>query len=49
VLERGYAIVRTPEGGIVKNALDLNIGDQLDVELGQGGLQVRVLQAHGLL
>jgi hypothetical protein len=26
----------------------LNIGDQLDVELGQGGLQVRVLQAHGL-
>ncbi len=49
VLDRGYAIVRTQDGKIVKNALDLNIGDPLGVELGQGGLQVRVLQAHGLL
>ncbi|NYT37069.1 exodeoxyribonuclease VII large subunit [Allopusillimonas soli] len=49
VLDRGYAIVRQANGKIVKNALDLKVGDQLGVELGQGELQVRVLQAHGLL
>ncbi|MYN14714.1 exodeoxyribonuclease VII large subunit [Pusillimonas sp. TS35] len=49
ILGRGYAIVRTADGKIVENALDLNIGDPLGIELGQGGLQVRVLQTHGLL
>ncbi|TEA78151.1 exodeoxyribonuclease VII large subunit [Allopusillimonas ginsengisoli] len=49
ILDRGYAIVRTQDGIIVKNALDLKIGDPLGIELGKGGLQVRVLQAHGLL
>src|SRR5690606_24635499 len=33
ILGRGYAIVRTENGDIVKNALDLSIGEQLSVEL----------------
>lgn len=49
ILGRGYAIVRNEEGLIVKNALDLSVGEQLDVELGQGRAQVNVLQAHALL
>ncbi|UYO95155.1 exodeoxyribonuclease VII large subunit [Pollutimonas sp. M17] len=49
ILDRGYAIVRKESGDIVKNALDLSVGDQLNVELGRGRLQVGVLQAHGLL
>ncbi|MGB3288400.1 MAG: exodeoxyribonuclease VII large subunit, partial [Burkholderiaceae bacterium] len=49
ILDRGYAIVRDESGNIVKNALDLSVGDQLNVELGRGRLQVDVLQAHGLL
>lgn len=49
ILDRGYAIVRTAEGTIVKNALDLKVGDPLGIELGKGGLQVRVDQVHGLL
>ena len=49
ILDRGYAIVRKESGDIVKNALDLSVGEQLNVELGRGRLQVDVLQAHGLL
>lgn len=49
ILGRGYAIVRKDDGSIVKNALDLSVGEQLGVELGQGSAHVRVLQAHGLL
>ncbi|NYT63615.1 exodeoxyribonuclease VII large subunit [Alcaligenaceae bacterium] len=49
ILGRGYAIVRTEHGKIVKNALDLSVGEQLGVELGQGSLRVGVLQAHALL
>lgn len=49
ILDRGYAIVRKDDGSIVKNALDLSVGEQLGVELGQGSVHVSVLQAHGLL
>ncbi|HUG58876.1 MAG TPA: exodeoxyribonuclease VII large subunit [Candidimonas sp.] len=49
ILGRGYAIVRNDEGKIIKNALDLSVGEQLGVELGQGNLRVSVLQAHALL
>ncbi len=49
ILGRGYAIVRNAEGEIVKNALDLSVGEQLGVELGQGSVRVNVLQAHALL
>lgn len=49
ILNRGYAIVRKDDGTIVKNALDLSVGEQLGVELDQGSVHVSVLQAHGLL
>lgn len=44
ILHRGYAIVRDEHGTLVKNALDLNRGDRLVLELGQGGADVEVIQ-----
>lgn len=49
ILQRGYAIVRKENGEIVKNALDLSVGEQLSVELGRGSARVNVAQTHGLL
>jgi exodeoxyribonuclease VII large subunit len=49
ILERGYAIVRDDEGAIVKNALDLSVGERLDIELGHGRLQAGILRVHALL
>lgn len=49
ILERGYAIVRDDEGAIVKNALDLSVGERLDIELGHGRLQADILRVHALL
>src|SRR5690606_2712033 len=43
ILDRGYAIVRDQRGALVKNALDLNKGDRLMLELGQGGADVEVI------
>ncbi|MGH2407837.1 MAG: exodeoxyribonuclease VII large subunit [Candidatus Limnocylindrales bacterium] len=41
-LERGYAIVRRPDGAVVRDASDERPGDALDVRLARGGLDVRV-------
>src|SRR5690606_5370859 len=49
VLERGYAIARDASGKIVKNGLDLKVGETLQIEFGRGSAQTRVLAAHGLL
>lgn len=49
ILERGYAIVRKDNGEVVKNALDLNVGESLNVELGRGSVRVSVAHTHGLL
>ncbi len=49
ILERGYAIVRNSQQDIVKNALDLSVGERLSVELGRGSVHVTVTQAHALL
>lgn len=49
VLGRGYALVRGADGGIIKNALDLKIGERLDVELGNGRVQADVVQTDALL
>lgn len=49
VVRRGYAIVRGSRGGVVKNALDLKIGERLDVELGNGRVQADVVQTDALL
>jgi exodeoxyribonuclease VII large subunit len=45
IVQRGYAIVRKENGEIVKNALDLSVGEQLGVELAQGHARVQVVRA----
>lgn len=47
VLARGYALVRTTEGTLVKNALDLTIKQALQIELGQGRAHVTVSNLPG--
>ncbi len=49
ILARGYALVRNPHGELVKNALDLSIGDRLTLELGQGSADVEVFKTSRLL
>ena len=49
VLERGYSIARDSHGNIVKNGLDLKVGDTLQIEFGRGSAQTRVLATHGLV
>jgi exodeoxyribonuclease VII large subunit len=41
-LERGYAIVRTPDGRIVREAAMQSVGDRLAVTLARGALDVSV-------
>ena len=41
-LERGYAIVRTADGTVVRDATSVHVDDALDVRLAAGGLDVRV-------
>lgn len=41
-LARGYAIVRTGEGDIVRRAESLKVGAKLDVTLSEGGLAVQI-------
>lgn len=49
VLERGYSITRDARGNIVKNGLDLNFGETLQIEFGRGSAQAQVVATHGLL
>lgn len=49
VLARGYAIVRNGNQEVIKNALDLNVGETLSVEFDRGAAQVKVKTTHGLL
>lgn len=42
-LARGYAIVRDEEGRVVLDALDLEVGDALDVRLARGRFRAAVL------
>lgn len=49
VLGRGYAIVRTRDGGLVKNALDLKVEERIDVEFAQGRALADVVQVDTLL
>ncbi len=49
IVNRGYAIVRNATGKVVQNALDLNVGERLDVELSRGSVSVDVVRAHDLL
>jgi len=42
VLERGYAIARRPDGGVVRSSVDLQAGDPLQLSFAQGAAMVRV-------
>lgn len=41
-LGRGYAIVQTPDGNVVRKADEVNVGDAITTRLGSGRLQCRV-------
>lgn len=45
VLARGYGLVRTQDGQIVSNADQVNTGQQLEIILKQGRLEVEVIKA----
>ena len=44
-LARGYAVVRTAEGHVVRDPAEVSPGEELDVRLAIGGLVVEVLDA----
>ena len=44
ILERGYAIAQTPDGGIVRDASQVDVGDSLRLRLHRGRLSVAVQQ-----
>lgn len=44
VLKRGYAVVRHLDGAIARSAANLSIGQDLQIQLGEGELKVRVTE-----
>ena len=42
VLGRGYAVAKTAEGMILKNAADVQAGDRISITLGHGALACTV-------
>ncbi len=46
VLGRGFSIVRTPEGEVVKNSDQVSVGREVEVILSRGGLDCRVESVH---
>lgn len=46
VLARGYAIARTGDGRVVKEAASLRVGDRLDVLLHKGSVRCQVEEIH---
>ena len=45
-LARGYAIVKNPQGDIIRHSNTLNAGDKVNVSLAQGGFTAEVTQTH---
>ncbi|HEC20861.1 MAG TPA: exodeoxyribonuclease VII large subunit [Gammaproteobacteria bacterium] len=45
-LGRGFAIVQTPDGRVVRNAQELQVGDPVRARLGSGQLDCRVEAVH---
>jgi len=45
-LGRGYAIVQTPDGAIVRSSDEVHVGDRLNTRLGAGRLDCRVEAVH---
>jgi len=46
VLERGYAIVRRPDGSVVRASASLRAGDPLELSFAHGGATARVEKPH---
>ncbi len=44
VLQRGYAVVRREDGAIARSAAELAVGEDLLIQLGQGGVRVKVIE-----
>ena len=42
VLKRGYAVVRTKNGMIARSAANLGVGQELEIQLGEGQIKVKV-------
>ncbi len=49
ILERGYSVVRNPEGTIVSGLEQINIGDMLELSLKDGKATCNVASKHGSL
>ncbi|HLM58910.1 MAG TPA: exodeoxyribonuclease VII large subunit [Pyrinomonadaceae bacterium] len=47
VLGRGYALVRDPQGAVVRSAREVDEGDVLSVRLSEGALRCRVEETEG--
>ncbi|MBW4419285.1 MAG: exodeoxyribonuclease VII large subunit [Myxacorys californica WJT36-NPBG1] len=47
VLQRGYAVVRQGNGGIVRSINDVNQNENLTIQLGQGHIKVTVTDVSG--
>jgi len=45
-LERGYAIVERPEGGIIRDASELMAGDEIRARLGSGRISAHVIEVE---
>ncbi|MUG99874.1 exodeoxyribonuclease VII large subunit [Scytonema sp. UIC 10036] len=46
VLHRGYAVVRLENGAIARSAIELTVGQELSVQLGQGEVKVKVVDVN---
>jgi exodeoxyribonuclease VII large subunit len=44
VLQRGYAVVRQENGAIARSAAELEVGEKLVIQLGQGEVKVKVTE-----
>lgn len=42
ILQRGYALIRAESGTIIKNATQVSIGQELDLQLAQGSVRAKV-------
>ncbi|MBD2683620.1 MULTISPECIES: exodeoxyribonuclease VII large subunit [Nostoc] len=46
VLQRGYAVVRQENGAIARTAVELEVGQDLSIQLGQGEVKVKVTETN---
>jgi exodeoxyribonuclease VII large subunit len=44
VLQRGYAVVRQKDGAIARSVTELEVGQELLIQLGQGEVKVKVME-----